>query len=322
MLLKTDLSASVLSTQAIPWTEEVLGRIRTENKDAPRTIDIDLVLFNSETFNLGRRQIPDPGILEQAFIAVPLAEIDPDFVPPGVGRTLAQIANDFDLASAGMQLRENIRLEPPMIRSDAEAEKTAMVRDPSGSGTISFENHVRAILTEIGEDPSREGLLKTPNRVVRMYGEVTSGYRTDPDSLINDALFSVDYDELVLVKDIDYHSLCEHHLLPFFGRVHVGYIPAGKVIGLSKIPRIVEMFARRLQIQERMTKQIADFIHSTLQPAGVGVVVEGAHMCTIMRGVKKANSRMITSTMLGSFKESAKTRAEFLGLVGLKCRGE
>ena len=171
---------------------------------------------------------------------------------------------------------------------------------------------VQAILQAIGEDLNREGLLRTPDRVARMYEELTAGYHIDPIKLVNDALFDVDYDEMVVVKDIDYYSLCEHHLLPFFGRAHVAYIPAGRVIGLSKIPRVVEMYARRLQVQERMTTQIADFIQEVLHPQGVAVVVEGSHMCSMMRGIKKANASMITSAMLGIFQENSKTRAEFM----------
>ncbi|MHB1317342.1 MAG: GTP cyclohydrolase I FolE [Anaerolineae bacterium] len=171
---------------------------------------------------------------------------------------------------------------------------------------------VRAILVAIGEDPTRQGLVRTPDRVARAYAELTAGYHVDPVRLVNDAVFDVSYDEMVVVRDIDYYSLCEHHLLPFFGRCHVGYIPDGKVIGLSKIPRIVEMYARRLQIQEQMTQQIAEFLNDTLHPKGVAVVCEGVHMCAAMRGVKKANARMVTSAMLGSFKASHTSRSEFL----------
>jgi GTP cyclohydrolase I len=175
---------------------------------------------------------------------------------------------------------------------------------------------VRDILGAIGEDVNREGLLSTPNRVARMYEELTAGYHVDPVRLINGAIFEVQYDEMVIVTDIDYYSLCEHHLLPFMGQAHVAYIPNGKVIGLSKIPRIVEMFARRLQLQERMTQQIAEFLNETLHPLGVAVVAEGVHMCAAMRGVKKANARMITSAMLGAFREKQPIRNEFLELIG------
>jgi GTP cyclohydrolase I len=175
-----------------------------------------------------------------------------------------------------------------------------------------IEDAVRAVLSNIGEDPARDGLLRTPERVARMFEELTAGYHTDPAALLNDALFEVEYEEMVVVKDIDFYSLCEHHILPFFGKVHVAYIPSGRVVGLSKIPRVVEMFARRLQVQERMTAQIAGFIEEVLQPQGVAVVVEGAHMCMMMRGVQKANASMTTSAMRGCFKENPKTRAEFM----------
>ncbi len=175
-----------------------------------------------------------------------------------------------------------------------------------------IEDAVRNILEAVHENPEREGLLKTPGRVARMYAELTAGYQVDPAALINDAVFSVDYDEMVLVRDIDFYSLCEHHMLPFMGRVHVAYIPNGKVLGLSKIPRIVETYARRLQVQERMTVQIADFIDNALHPQGVAVVAEGVHMCAVMRGVKKANARMTTSAMRGVFRSDSKTRAEFM----------
>jgi GTP cyclohydrolase I len=182
---------------------------------------------------------------------------------------------------------------------------------PEQGCTGDIECAVRDILVAIGEDPEREGLLRTPGRIARMYEELTAGYHVDPERLINDAIFDVKYDEMVIVRDVDFYSMCEHHMLPFLGRAHVAYIPDGKVIGLSKIPRIVEMFARRLQVQERMTQQIAGFLAETLHPLGVAVVCEGLHMCAAMRGVKKANARMVTSAMLGSFKENHSTRAEF-----------
>lgn len=168
------------------------------------------------------------------------------------------------------------------------------------------------ILRAIGENVDRQGLQKTPLRVAQMYSELTSGYREDPVALINDAIFDVQYDEMVLVRDIEFYSLCEHHMLPFMGRAHVAYLPKGRVIGLSKIPRIVDMFARRLQIQEKMTRQIADFINEILKPRGVGVVVEGLHLCSMMRGIKKHNARMTTSAMLGTFRLNIGTRQEFL----------
>ena len=179
----------------------------------------------------------------------------------------------------------------------------------------SMETAVRTILQNIGEDPDRQGLEKTPYRVAKMYKEVTRGYGESPENLINQAHFDVEYEERVVVTNIDFYSLCEHHMLPFFGVVHVGYIPEGKVVGLSKIPRIVEMFARRLQVQENMTHQIADVLNKHLQPDGVGVVIEGYHMCMMMRGVQKQKAKMITSSLIGSFKEDPKTRTEFLELI-------
>ncbi|KXK21297.1 MAG: GTP cyclohydrolase I [Chloroflexi bacterium OLB15] len=175
-----------------------------------------------------------------------------------------------------------------------------------------IESATAEILEAIGEDPGREGLLKTPHRVAKMYDELLAGYRTDPLKLINGALFDVDYSDMVIVKNIEFYSLCEHHMLPFYGHVNVAYIPDGKVIGLSKIPRIVDLFARRLQVQERMTHQIAEFVQEVLQPQGVAVVAEGVHMCAMMRGVKKADASMTTSSMLGSFRENISTRMEFM----------
>ncbi|MFZ5882825.1 MAG: GTP cyclohydrolase I FolE [Chloroflexota bacterium] len=168
------------------------------------------------------------------------------------------------------------------------------------------------LIKALGEDPEREGLKNTPHRVSRMFTELLSGYTTDPQQVINGALFNINYDEMVLVRDIEFYSLCEHHMLPFLGRAHVAYLPAGKVIGLSKIPRIVDMYARRLQVQERMTRQIADFLQKTLQPQGVAVVVEAVHLCSMMRGVKKHDARMTTSAMHGAFRANLATRQEFL----------
>ncbi|MCJ7585200.1 MAG: GTP cyclohydrolase I FolE [Anaerolineales bacterium] len=174
------------------------------------------------------------------------------------------------------------------------------------------QDAVLQLLTAIGENPQRAGLKRTPQRVARMYAELLAGYAVDPLALVNGALFEVKYDEMVIVRDIEFYSMCEHHLLPFMGRVHVAYIPDGKVLGLSKIPRIVDMFAHRLQVQERMTRQIADIIRDLLKPQGVAVVVEALHLCTMMRGVQKHNARMTTSAMHGAFRSNLATRQEFL----------
>ena len=181
-----------------------------------------------------------------------------------------------------------------------------------------IENLTKELLKEIGEDSNREGLLKTPYRVAKSWSFLTRGYKQDLNELVNKAIFHEDYDEMVLIKDIEYYSMCEHHLLPFFGRVHVAYVPNGKIIGLSKVPRIVDLFSRRLQVQERMTQEIADTLNEVLEPKGVAVVVEGQHMCMQMRGVENKNSYATTSHMLGLFRQDAKTRKEFLNLINLK----
>ncbi len=175
-----------------------------------------------------------------------------------------------------------------------------------------LEDAILQLLKAIGENPKREGLKFTPKRVARMYSELLNGYHADPEAMINGALFDISYDEMVIVRDIEFYSLCEHHILPFMGRVHVAYIPDGKVIGLSKIPRIVDMYACRLQVQERMTRQVADFLRDLLRPQGVAVVVEAVHLCSMMRGVKKHDARMTTSAMHGAFRANLATRQEFL----------
>jgi GTP cyclohydrolase IA len=192
---------------------------------------------------------------------------------------------------------------------------TATSEHPTSRKRAPLADLVKDILIDIGEDPSREGLLKTPDRVARSLKELTSGYSVDVDKLINSALFGVPYSEMVLVRDIDFYSLCEHHLLPFFGKCHVAYIPNGKVIGLSKIPRIVEAFSRRLQVQERLTSQIADIILNKVQPLGVAVVMEARHLCMEMRGAQSTNAPTVTSAMLGNFRSDARTREEFLGFI-------
>lgn len=197
----------------------------------------------------------------------------------------------------------NKRDEPKLLTENQPIDKKKIIK--------AVEN----ILDAIGEDTSREGLVKTPARVANAYEEILSGYKTDPDSLINGALFSVDYDEMVVVKDIEFYSLCEHHMLPFFGKVHVAYLPRKKVLGLSKIPRIVDMFAHRLQVQERMTQQIAEFIQESINPLGVGVIIEGQHLCMMMRGIKKEQAKMTTSAMLGGFRSRLETRMEFLNML-------
>ena len=178
------------------------------------------------------------------------------------------------------------------------------------NGNVS--NLVQNLLVELGEDPEREGLKRTPERVSRMFGELLSGYQKNIEELVNGAIFESDYKDIVLVRNIEFYSMCEHHMLPFYGRAHVAYLPDGKIIGLSKIPRLVDMFARRLQVQERMTQEIANTLNEIIKPKGVAVLVEGAHMCAMMRGVKKENASMVTQTMLGMFEDDQRYRSEFL----------
>jgi GTP cyclohydrolase I len=187
--------------------------------------------------------------------------------------------------------------------------------------SASFEELVREMLVRLDEDPEREGLLRTPERVHRALEFLTKGYSEDPEAMLSKALFTVTYDEMVIVKDVEMFSLCEHHMLPFFGKVHVAYIPNGKVIGLSKIPRLIEMFSRRLQIQERLTTQIAETIQKVIQPQGVGVVIEARHLCMMMRGVEKQHSAAVTSSMLGCFRDEQETRQEFLSLIRQRPNG-
>jgi len=205
------------------------------------------------------------------------------------------------------------------VTVNLEYMKTAS--EPNTLTSASFEDLVREMLVRLGEDPEREGLQLTPSRVQKAMHYLTKGYKEDPEGLLRDALFTVSYDEMVIVKDIEMFSLCEHHMLPFFGKVHVAYIPNGKVIGLSKIPRLIEVFSRRLQIQERLTTQIAETIQKTIEPQGVGVVIEARHLCMMMRGVEKQHSSAVTSSMLGCFRDEEETRTEFLSLIRQRTNG-
>ncbi len=214
-------------------------------------------------------------------------------------------------------LPDNVRRLVEEMENDADDVAATLEGTGSGGSAGSrIEEAVRQILVEIGEDADRDGLRGTPERMHRMYRELTAGYHVDADRLVNHALFDVGYSEMVVVKDIPFYSLCEHHMLPFFGNAHVAYVPDGKVIGLSKIPRIVEMYARRLQVQERMTQQIAELLMDRLAPRGVGVVLEATHLCAAMRGVRKPGTVMTTSAVLGLFRRNEKTRAEFFAHIG------
>jgi GTP cyclohydrolase IA len=195
------------------------------------------------------------------------------------------------------------------------------IAEPATLTSATFEDLVREMIVRLGEDPTREGLARTPERVHRAYEHLMKGYKEDADAMLKAALFTVTYDEMVIVKDVEMFSLCEHHMLPFFGKVHVAYIPNGKVIGLSKIPRLIEIFSRRLQIQERLTTQIAETIQEAIEPQGVGVVIEARHLCMMMRGVEKQHSSAVTSSMLGCFRNEQETRTEFLSLIHSRANG-
>lgn len=199
-----------------------------------------------------------------------------------------------------------------MSENHDTVDKYANLKNATAIDEKKIQEAIEKILLAIGENPKRKGLERTPERVAGAYSELLGGYNVDPLELLNDALFDVTYDEMVIVRDIEFYSLCEHHMIPFLGRAHVAYLPNGRVIGLSKIPRLVDMFARRLQVQERMTRQIADLLNELLHPRGVAVVLEGVHLCSMMRGVKKHDARMTTSAMLGHFRRSMATRQEFL----------
>ena len=222
-------------------------------------------------------------------------------LPDHVRRAVAEIETEIGDA-------EPLAPEPLVSAAAIEGSGAGLVERPANRRV---EAAVREILLEIGEDPDRQGLVGTPSRVHRMYAELTAGYHVDLERLVNGAIFDVGYSEMVVVKDIPFYSLCEHHLLPFFGSAHVAYIPDGKVLGLSKIPRVVETFARRLQVQERLTQQVADFLQERLRPKGTGVVVEATHLCAVMRGVRKPGTVMTTSSVLGLFRSRESTRAEF-----------
>jgi GTP cyclohydrolase IA len=332
--LKTALSPHALRN-ALREIEAAMGRVRTPDKDAPRVIDLDLVLYDEVMMDDGELTLPDPLIFERSFMVRALAHVNPDYVIPPDGPTLGELScrlrDEMDdmseVPEATLQVQRLVQtsfkerarmsgedsLLPPRV--DAGWEPTPMAEDSESPGAetrIDLDREtarreiaeaVRAILLNVGEDPARKGLLKTPERVARAYEELLSGYWVDPAALVNGALFETDYNGMVVVKDIEFYSLCEHHLLPFFGKVHVAYIPDGKVIGLSKIPRIVEMYARRLQLQEKMTNEIADFLQVRLNPRGIAVIVTAQHMCSMMRGVGKQHSKMLTQVMAGEFQD-------------------
>ena len=295
---------------ALRQIERELGRERTEDPNAPRTIDLDLAYFGDTELDVDGWVLPDPMAGTTPHVAIPIAEVAPDWVHPSDGRTTKEIAEQIGPGNVGVVMAIHLSTPySPIAPEDFD--------DVSDVYAPKFEGLVREQLLEIGEDPDREGLQRTPLRVAKAMDFLTSGYSTSLEEVVNNAVFDAEgAEEMVLVKDIEFYSMCEHHMLPFFGKAAVAYLPKGKIIGLSKVARIVDVFARRLQVQERLTNQVGDALTEILDPHGVAVVMEGRHLCMMMRGVQKQESAMITSAMRGTFKVDPRTRNEFLDLVG------
>jgi len=294
---------------ALRAIEQELGRERTDDPDAPRTIDLDIAYFGDVEIDHDGWVLPDPLAGTAPHVAIPIAEVAPDWVHPSDGRTTKEIAEH--VGPGEVRIVMAIHLSTPYSpRAPEDFDDVADVYAPK------FEGLVREQLLEIGEDPDREGLQRTPLRVAKAMDFLTSGYSTSLEEVVNNAVFDAEgAEEMVLVKDIEFYSMCEHHMLPFFGKAAVAYLPKGKIIGLSKVARIVDVFARRLQVQERLTNQVGDALTEILDPHGVAVVMEGRHLCMMMRGVQKQESAMITSAMRGTFKDDPRTRNEFLDLI-------
>ena len=307
-LICTELDPSELRI-VLRDIEQELGRERTDDPNAPRTIDLDVAYFSETEMDVDGWVLPDPLAGTAPHVAVPIAEVAPDWIHPSDGRTTKEIAEQIGPGEVRTVMA--IHLSTPYSpRAPEDFDDVADVYAPK------FEGLVREQLLEIGEDPDREGLQRTPLRVAKAMDFLTSGYSTSLEEVVNNAVFDAEgAEEMVLVKDIEFYSMCEHHMLPFFGKAAVAYLPKGKIIGLSKVARIVDVFARRLQVQERLTNQVGDALTEILDPHGVAVVMEGRHLCMMMRGVQKQESAMITSAMRGTFKEDPRTRNEFLGLV-------
>jgi GTP cyclohydrolase I len=310
MVVCTDLSPEDLRAE-LRRIEDILGRVRTDDKHAPRTIDIDISYYADLVKDFGEWQVPDPEAATVLHVLVPIADVAPDWVHPVTGATASDLVMEMDTSLEKIKPVAGIQLSSPYeLRGPQDFDDTAEVYAPH------FESLVRQQLIEIGEDPDREGLVRTPLRVAKAMDFLTNGYASSLDEVVNNAIFDAEgASEMVLVKDIEFYSMCEHHMLPFFGRAAVAYLPKGKIIGLSKIARIVDLYARRLQVQERLTNQVADAVGEILEPHGVGVVMEGKHLCMMMRGVQKQDSNMVTSAMRGTFQSDGRTRAEFLDLV-------
>jgi GTP cyclohydrolase I len=289
--------------------ERVLGRVRTADRNAPRTIDLDIAYYGTDIAEFDEWSLPDPDVIVAPHVAIPIADVAPEWTHPKTGELAYDIAARLDGSS--VRPVATLALAAPHLPKG-----TVDWDDHVGVYAPRFEALIREQLLEIGEDPDREGLLRTPLRVAKAMDYLTSGYATSLEEVVNEAVFDAEgAEEMVVVKDIEFYSMCEHHMLPFFGSAAVAYLPDQKIVGLSKLARIVDLYARRLQVQERMTNQIADAVADILAPHGVAVVVEGQHFCMMMRGVQKQGSSTVTSAMLGTFKDDARTRMELLELL-------
>ncbi len=305
----TDLPPQELRTE-LRHIESVLGRQRTEDRNAPRTIDLDIAYYGDVEAEFDGWQLPDPSAATAPHVAIPIADVAPSFVDPVSEKTAYDLMLKVDADTEAVRPVSSIRLATPYeARGPEEFDQAGDVYAPQ------LEAIVRSQLLEIGENPEREGLVRTPPRVAKALDFLTNGYATSLSEVVNNAVFDAEgADEMVLVKDIEFYSMCEHHMLPFFGRAAVAYLPKGKIIGLSKVARVVDLFARRLLVQERLTNQVADAMTEILDPLGVGVVIEGQHLCMMMRGVQKQDSSTVTSAMRGTFKSDPRTRSEFINL--------
>lgn len=310
VLVTTTLDPETLR-ERLHEIEDALGRVRTEDPNAPRTADLDIIYYDDLVKDFDGWSLPDPVAETEAYVAGPVAEVAPRRVHPVSGRSTVEIANSLHA--------EHPEAAPTMAITLSVPYTTRAVPDfddVEGVYAPRLEALIRDQLIEIGEDPEREGLRQTPLRVAKAMDFLTSGYTSSVEQVVGDAIFDAEgAEEMVVVRDVEYYSMCEHHMLPFFGTATVGYLPKGNIIGLSKIARIVDVFARRLQVQERLTNQVADAMMDVLNPHGVGVVMEGKHLCMMMRGVQKQESSMVTSAMRGTFRSDARTRSEFLSLV-------